>query len=108
MRLAKGASSASGRAAHRPGKRVTGLVMVRLGRCGGGGGSAIRGKWGVGWFCGRGWGGGGGGGWGGEKGRQRPHRNGCLRWSDRMAGLTDLQYFSTASPESKSPWHSLW
>src|SRR6218665_2628755 len=37
MRLAKGASSASGRSAHWPVKRVTGLVMVRLGRCGLGG-----------------------------------------------------------------------
>src|SRR6218665_398767 len=38
MRLAKGASSASGRSAHWPVKGVTGLVMVRLGRCGWGGG----------------------------------------------------------------------
>src|SRR6218665_3078104 len=37
MRLAKGASSASGRAGHWRVKRVTGVVMVRLGRCGLGG-----------------------------------------------------------------------
>src|SRR6218665_3351962 len=34
MRLAKGASSASGRSGHRPVKRGTGLVMGRLGRGG--------------------------------------------------------------------------
>src|SRR6218665_1271020 len=38
MRLAKGASSASGRSAPWPGKRGTGLVMGRLGGGGGGGG----------------------------------------------------------------------
>src|SRR6218665_3137166 len=34
MRLSKGASSASGRSAHWPVKRGTGLVVVRVGRCG--------------------------------------------------------------------------